>query len=127
MTGSPGPAHAGPGLLFRPQPPLAPQPQAASPLDVEFPAAPTAEKPKRKSPLLKWGLVALIVSLIAFGLWMARRIRTSGGYFLGDRRLPWWVMVGQAFGTYTGTVTVVGHAPALASPNECMGEHHVTP
>jgi len=59
-----------------PQPPLAPQPQAASPLDVDFPSAPTAaaptvEKPKRKSPLLKWGLVALIVSLIAFGLWMA--------------------------------------------------------
>jgi cytoskeletal protein RodZ len=60
---APQPAH--------PQPPLAPQPQAASPLDVEFPAAPTAEKPKRKSALLKWGLVALIVSLIAFGLWMA--------------------------------------------------------
>jgi len=55
----------------QPLPPLAPQPQAASPLDVEFPAAPIAEKPKRKSALLKWGLVALIVSLIAFGLWMA--------------------------------------------------------
>jgi hypothetical protein len=54
-----------------PQPPLAPQPQPASPLDVEFPVVPTAEKPKRKSALLKWGLVALIVSLIAFGLWMA--------------------------------------------------------
>jgi len=68
-------AHA-PQPQPHPQPPLAPQPQAASPLDVDFPsaptaAAPTAEKPKRKSPLLKWGLVALIVSLIAFGLWMA--------------------------------------------------------
>lgn len=53
-----------------PQPP-APQPHSAAPPDAEFPSAPTAEKPKRKSALLKWGLVALMISVIAFGLWMA--------------------------------------------------------
>jgi Na+/proline symporter len=46
-------------------------------------------------------LVGYFIGITAFGLWMARRIKTSGGYFLGDRKLPWWVMVGQSFGTGT--------------------------
>ncbi len=41
------------------------------------------------------------VGITLFGLWLARKIRTSSGYFLGERKLPWWVMVGQAFGTGT--------------------------
>ncbi|NLZ02230.1 MAG: hypothetical protein GXY25_17070, partial [Pirellulaceae bacterium] len=44
-------------------------------------------------------LFGYFVGITAFGLWMARKIASSGSYFLGDRRLPWWVMVGQAFGT----------------------------
>jgi len=56
---------------MQPQQPFAPQPQSAAPLDAEFPTAPAVEKSKRKSALLKWGLVALMISAIAFGLWMA--------------------------------------------------------
>ncbi len=64
--------HPHPQPQQSPQQPPAPQPQPASVLDAEFPdaPAPTADKPKRKSALLKWGLVALVISLIAFGLWM---------------------------------------------------------
>ena len=53
------------------------QPQAArSPLDVDFTAEPATLPPepetKRRRPaLLKWGLGALIISVVAFGLWFA--------------------------------------------------------
>jgi len=46
-------------------------------------------------------LVGYFIGITVFGLWMSRKIRSSGGYFLGDRKLPWWVMVGQSFGTGT--------------------------
>jgi len=57
-------------------------------------------------------LVGYFAGITAFGLWMARRIRTSGGYFLGDRKLPWWVMVGQSFGTGTHAENPVAQAGA---------------
>ena len=57
----------------RPAPPPEPHP-----LDADFgepvPLEPTPEpaKPKRRRPaLLKWGLGALVISIVAFGLWMA--------------------------------------------------------
>jgi Na+/proline symporter len=46
-------------------------------------------------------LVVYFVGITAMGLWVARRVRSSGGYFLGDRKLRWWIMMGQAFGTGT--------------------------
>ena len=46
-------------------------------------------------------LAAYLIGITAIGLWVARRVRSSGGYFLGDRKLRWWIMVGQAFGTGT--------------------------
>ncbi len=70
----------------RPQQAQAPQPQAMPPrqapppepgpqrADFEMAAAPPMPEPepKRRRPaLLKWGIGALIVSLVAFGLWMA--------------------------------------------------------
>jgi len=57
-------------------------------------------------------LIGYFVGITAFGLWLARRARTSGGYFLGDRKLPWWVMVGQAFGTGTHAEQPVAQAGA---------------
>jgi Na+/proline symporter len=61
--------------------------------------------------LLDWFvLIGYFVGITAFGLWMARKIRTSSGYFLGDRKLPWWVMVGQAFGTGTHAENPVAQA-----------------
>ncbi len=57
-------------------------------------------------------LIAYFVGITCFGLWISRRIRSSGGYFLGDRQLPWWVMVGQAFGTGTNAENPVAQTGA---------------
>ena len=63
--------------------------------------------------LLDWlVLIVYFVAITAFGLWLSRRVRSSGSYFLGDRQLPWWVMVGQAFGTGTHAENPVAQAGA---------------
>lgn len=59
----------------QPMPRQAPPPQP-SPLDVDFgpeplQALPEPEKPRRRSALLKWAVGALVISIVAFGLWMA--------------------------------------------------------
>jgi len=46
-------------------------------------------------------LVGYFVGITVFGLWVARRIRTSDSYFRGERKFRWWIMIGQAFGTGT--------------------------
>ena len=57
-------------------------------------------------------LAGYLIGITSFGLWLSHRTRTSGGYFLGDRKLPWWVMVGQAFGTGTHAEQPVAQAGA---------------
>ncbi len=57
-------------------------------------------------------VVVYCVGIIIFGLWISRKTRTSGGYFLGGRQLPWWIMIGQAFGTGTHAEGPVGQAGA---------------
>lgn len=38
---------------------------------------------------LDWTVVVVyFVGITLFGLWIARKTRTSGAYFLGDRKLP---------------------------------------
>jgi Na+/proline symporter len=55
-------------------------------------------------------LVVYFVGITAFGLWVARKTRSSGRFFLGDRKLRWWIMVGQAFGTGTHAENPVAQA-----------------
>ncbi|HPN33520.1 MAG TPA: sodium:solute symporter family protein [bacterium] len=57
-------------------------------------------------------LVGYFLGITAFGLWMARRTRTSDGFFRGERKLSWWIMVGQAFGTGTHAEMPVAQAGA---------------
>ncbi len=57
-------------------------------------------------------LLGYFVGITLFGLWISRKISTSGGYFLGERQLPWWVMMGQAFGTGTHAENPVAQAGA---------------
>jgi Na+/proline symporter len=57
-------------------------------------------------------LVGYFVAITVMGLWVARKVKTSGGYFLGDRKLRWWIMVGQAFGTGTHAEQPVAQAGA---------------
>ncbi len=57
-------------------------------------------------------VVVYCVGITLFGLWISRKTRTTGGYFLGGRQLPWWIMIGQAFGTGTHAEGPVGQAGA---------------
>lgn len=57
-------------------------------------------------------VVVYCLGITLFGLWISRKTRTSGGYFLGGRELPWWIMIGQAFGTGTHAEGPVGQAGA---------------
>ena len=60
-------------------------------------------------------LVTYFVGITILGRWVARRVRSSAGYFLGERRLPWWVMIGQAFGTGTHAENPVAQAGATCA------------
>ena len=57
-------------------------------------------------------VIVYCLGITVFGLWISRKTRTSGGYFLGGRDLPWWIMIGQAFGTGTHAEGPVGQAGA---------------
>jgi Na+/proline symporter len=46
-------------------------------------------------------LFVYFIAITLFGLWLAKRIKTSDDYFRGKRRFSWWIMMGQAFGTGT--------------------------
>ncbi|HPX42019.1 MAG TPA: hypothetical protein PLF51_16410, partial [Candidatus Hydrogenedentes bacterium] len=59
-------------------------------------------------------LVGYFIGVMVFGLWVARRVRSSNRYFLGDRKLRWWIMVGQAFGTGTHAEHPVAQAGAVS-------------
>jgi Na+/proline symporter len=57
-------------------------------------------------------LFAYFIGIVAFGLWVARRIKTSDGYFRGERKFGWWIMMGQAFSTGTHAEMPVAQAGA---------------
>ena len=46
-------------------------------------------------------LFGYFIGITVFGLWIARKTKTSDGYFRGERKFSWWIMMGQAFGTGT--------------------------
>lgn len=55
-------------------------------------------------------LIAYFVGITGFGLWLARRIRSSDSYFRGNRSFRWYIMVGQSFGTGTHAEQPVAQA-----------------
>ncbi len=57
-------------------------------------------------------IIAYFLGIVAYGLWISRRTTTSEGYFLGGRKLKWWTMMGQAFGTGTHAEMPVAQAGA---------------
>ena len=57
-------------------------------------------------------LIVYFVSCIGIGLWMSRRVRTTGSYFLGDRKFPWWIMIGMSFSSGTHAEGPVAQAGA---------------
>ena len=50
-------------------------------------------------------VVAYLVAVLAFGLWVGRGQRSSKDYFLGARSLPWWALLLSIVATETSTVT----------------------
>jgi len=46
-------------------------------------------------------LFGYFILITVYGLWVARKLSGTEGYFRGDRKFKWWIMMGQAFGTGT--------------------------
>jgi SSS family solute:Na+ symporter len=60
-------------------------------------------------------LVAFLGTAVVVGLLAGGRARTIDAYLLGDRNLPWWVILGSIVATETSTATV------LSVPGEGFG------
>jgi Na+/proline symporter len=60
-------------------------------------------------------LFGYFISITAFGLWMARKARTSDAYFRGERKFKWYIMIGQAFGVGTHAEMPVAQTGATFS------------
>ena len=58
-------------------------------------------------------LVAYVVSITAFGIWLGRRHRSVRDYFLAARSVPWWAIATCIVATETSTLTFIG-APGTA-------------
>ncbi len=60
-------------------------------------------------------LFGYFISITAFGLWMARKTKTSDAFFRGNRKFKWYIMVGQAFGVGTHAEMPVAQTGATFS------------
>ena len=57
-------------------------------------------------------LFGYFVGITGFGLWLARRVKSSDSFFRGERKFRWWIMMGQAFGTGTHAENFVAQTGA---------------
>jgi Na+/proline symporter len=57
-------------------------------------------------------IIGYFIGITSFGLWIAKRIRSSDSYFRGERKFKWWIMMGQAFGTGTHAENFVAQTGA---------------
>lgn len=55
---------------------------------------------------LDWGVMLLTIFLVIFyGLWKSRGIQTTAGYFLADRKLPWYHVGMSVMATQASAIT----------------------
>ncbi len=40
-------------------------------------------------------IIVYFVQIIGYGLWLTRKVKNSSGYFIGERKFGWWIMMGQ--------------------------------
>ena len=59
-------------------------------------------------------VVAYMLAVLAFGIWIGRGGHSSADYFLGDRSLPWGALLLSIVATETSTVTFLS-IPGLAA------------
>ena len=84
--------------------------------------------PKAVFTWLDWAvLIGYFLGITWFGIWISRKTKTSGTYFLGDRKLPWWIMVGQAFGTGTHAESPVAQAAIPRRPESSAASAILSP
>lgn len=57
-------------------------------------------------------LFSYFLGITAYGLWLTRKVKSSDGYFRGERKFRWWIMMGQAFGTGTHAENFVAQTGA---------------
>jgi Na+/proline symporter len=60
-------------------------------------------------------LFGYFISITAFGLWMARKTKSSDAFFRGERKFKWYIMIGQAFGVGTHAEMPVAQTGATFS------------
>jgi len=60
-------------------------------------------------------ILLYLVTIPAIGIWVARRKDSAEGYFVGDRKVPWWAVLGSL------VATEVSAATFLATPG--VGYH----
>ena len=58
-------------------------------------------------------LMAYLLGVAIFGIWLGRGQRDPAAYLLGDRDLPWWAVLFSIVATETSTVTFLS-VPGLA-------------
>ena len=59
-------------------------------------------------------VIAYMMAVLAFGIWVGRGGKSSADYFLGDRSLPWGALLLSIVATETSTVTFLS-IPGLAA------------
>jgi len=57
-------------------------------------------------------IVLYFAVIIGYGIWVTRRVKSSDGYFVGERKFGWWIMIAQAFGTGTHAENFVAQTGA---------------
>ncbi len=58
-------------------------------------------------------VLAYILAVVLFGLWVGRGQQSVADYLLGGRNLPWWAILGSIVATETSTATFLS-VPGLA-------------
>lgn len=58
-------------------------------------------------------LVLTLACIISYGLYKSRHSKNLDGYFLGDRSLPWWIILLSIMGTQASAITFLS-APGQA-------------
>jgi len=57
-------------------------------------------------------IILYFIGIIGYGLWISSKVKNSDGYFRGERKFSWWIMMGQAFGTGTHAENFVAQTGA---------------
>ncbi|REJ78219.1 MAG: sodium:solute symporter [Acidobacteria bacterium] len=52
-------------------------------------------------------ILGYLAAITAFGVWFARRQKTTEDYFVGGRNVPWWAVSASIVATETSTITFI--------------------